>query len=146
MKKVKVFNNNKFIVGVRFQNANGRETNIPPNAFVYMDEEDILYVNSVSSLFSKGIIYTEDQDMLEMMGYIEQNPNSVSEKEIKDILELGNARMKTELKKLTENHAIQKVISVVQEGQVDLTMAKIKIISETLDIDPELLHNDEELI
>lgn len=132
--RCKVFNNNDFNVGVRLENP-VREVNIKANTFVLMDEEDILYTNSVSKLFEKGILYVEDQDLLEKMGYTEQNPNTISEKEIEEMLKLPNAKLKKEISKITEDHAIRKVISVILKQKVDLSMSKIKIINDSLGID-----------
>src|SRR5699024_5865170 len=98
-------------------------------------EDDILYTNSVSKLFEKGVIYVEEQDMLEKMGYIEKNPNTISEKEILEILEMNNARLKREISKITEDHAISKVIAVIKDGKVDLSLSKIKIVDDALGID-----------
>lgn len=132
--KYKVYNNNGFNVGIRLENP-VREISLKANTFVVMEEEDILYTNSVSKLFSKGVIFVEEQDMLEKMGYIEKNPNSISEKEIEEILKLGNAKLKKEIAQITEDHARSKVISVIQNGKVDLSQSKIKIIEDALDID-----------
>lgn len=132
--KYKVINNNKFGVGIRLENP-VRELSIKADTYIMMEEDDILYTNSVSKLFEKGVIYVEDQDMLEKMGYIEKNPNTISEKEIEEILKLSNAKLKKEIAQITEDHAISKVISVIKEGKVDLSQSKIKIIDDALNID-----------
>lgn len=141
--KFKVENNNNFTVGIRYEN-NGTEINIRPNTHVLMSEEDILYVNSVSKLFERGVLLTKDQDALEKMGYIEQNSNSLSVEEAVKLLELGNAKLKLELKKITEKHAIDKIITAAKK--VDLSMAKIKIINDALDIKIQEDLDDEDLI
>lgn len=128
MTKFKVFNNNDFTVGIRYEDSN-REQNIMPNSRIMMEEDDIFYVDSVSKLFSKGVIFIQDQGMLENMGYSEPSPNSISETEIKDILKMGNAKMKNELKKLDADHAISKVIKVAREDG-ELTQTKQKIITD----------------
>lgn len=132
--RYKVFNNNKFGVGIRLENP-VRELSIKAKTYIMMEEDDILYTNSVSKLFEKGVIFVEDQDMLEKMGYLEKNPNAIDEKEIEEILKLSNAKLKKEIVKITEDHAISKVISVIQEGRVDLSQSKIKIIDDALNID-----------
>ena len=135
--KYRVYNNNNFSVGIKLENPD-RELNIRPNTSVLMEEEDIFYTDSVSKLFAKGVVYIEDQDMLEKMGYVERNPNSISEEEIEAMLKLGNAKLRKEIAKITERHAIAKVVSVIQKGKVDLSQSKIKIINDALDID---IHN-----
>lgn len=141
--KFKVENNNNFTVGIRYEN-NGTEINIRPNTHVLMSEEDILYVNSVSKLFERGVLLTKDQNALEKMGYIEQNPNTLSEVEAIELLKLSNARLKSELTKITEKHAIDKIISAGKK--VDLSMAKIKIINDTLGIKIQEELDDEDII
>lgn len=140
--KYKVINNNDFSVGIRYENT-GHEITIRPRTHVMMEEEDILYVNSVSKLFQKGIIYTESEEMLEQMGYLEKSPNTISVAEASEILKLANGKMKLELKKITEKHAIDKVLKAVK--QADLSQSKLKIIQDVFDVDinDEL---DEELI
>src|SRR5690625_373807 len=132
----KVFRSNDYNIGIRLENPS-RELNIRANTYISMNEEDILYTNSVSTLFLSGQLYVESQDLLEEMGYIEKNPNSIGKDEIKEILKSGNSRIKREFSKLTEQHAVRKVITVIGENQeeLDLSQSAIKIINDTLKID-----------
>lgn len=145
MKRFKVINNNDFLVGLRFSNT-GTEKLIQKRAFIYLNDEEIQEINSVSKLFQKGVIYVEDEEANKSLGYTEKNPNTISEPEVKAILELGNAKMKQELSKITEDHAIKKVMNVISDGKVDLPQSKIKIISDTLKIDVNELIVDAETI
>ena len=131
--KYKVFNNNRFNVGIRFENEANREILIKPNSFVLMSEDDILYVDTVSKLFSKGILYVEDEDLMVKMGYMEKNPNTISEDEIRKILKMPNNKMKEALSKLDAKHAIDKVITVAKES--DLPQSKLKIIKELFNVE-----------
>jgi hypothetical protein len=131
--KYKVFNNNRFNVGIRFENEANREILIKPNSFVLMSEDDILYVDTVSKLFSKGILYVEDEDLMVKMGYMEKNPNTISEDEIRKILKMPNNKMKEALSKLDAKHAIDKVIAVAKES--DLPQSKLKIIKELFNVE-----------
>lgn len=130
MTKYKVFNNNNFNIGIRYENQPNREQIIRAKSFVLMEEDDIYYVDSASTLFKKGIIFLEDEDMLEKMGYTEKNPNTISEKEIKEIFRMSNGKMKAELKKLDAKHAFDKVIDVARK--TDLPQSKLKIISDVI--------------
>jgi hypothetical protein len=131
--KYKVFNNNRFNVGIRFENEANREILIKPNSFVLMSEDDILYVDTVSKLFSKGILYVEDEDLMVKMGYMEKNPNTISEDEIRKILKMPNNKMKEALSKIDAKHAIDKVIAVAKES--DLPQSKLKIIKELFNVE-----------
>lgn len=133
--KHKVFNNNPFSVGIKFENDRGREVVIKgkkPQAkaasFVMLEEDDILYVDSVSSLFSNGVIYIDDQDMLEKMGYIEKNPNTISDEDIEKLLKAKNPSLKKEIKEITAPHAQDKVIEHAKK--MDLPQSKIKILED----------------
>lgn len=141
--RYKVENNNDFSVGIRFENKPGHDIVIRPNSFVMMEEEDILYVDSVSKLFSKGVIFTEDKGVLEKMGYVEKNPNTISKEEVKELLDSNNSRLKSELTKITESHAIKKITDVIKDGEVDLSQSKMKIIGDALDVDLNAVTNDE---
>lgn len=141
--KYKVHNNNHFSVGIKLENPN-RELNIRPKTSIMMEEEDIFYTDSVSKLFEKGILYVEEDEALEKMGYTEKNPNSISEAEIEEMLKLSNAKLKKEILQITERHAVAKVISVIKQGRVDLSQSKIKIINDALDIDVDLILKESE--
>lgn len=144
MKKIKVYNNNNFLVGLRFPNT-GTEKLVRKNAFIYLTDEEIQEINSASKLFQKGILHVESQEDNEALGYTEKNPNSLDEKEAEEILKLGNSQMKNRLSKITEDHAIRKFVNVIQRGSVDLTLAKLKIISDTLGVEQEDLVNADEI-
>jgi hypothetical protein len=131
--KYKVFNNNRFNVGIRFENETNRDIIVKPKSFVLMSEDDILYIDSISKLFSKGILYVEDEDLMVKMGYMEKNPNTISEDEIRKILKMPNNKMKEALSKLDAKHAIDKVIAVAKES--DLPQSKLKIIKELFNVE-----------
>jgi len=131
--KYKVFNNNRFNVGIRFENEANREILIKPNSFVLMSEDDILYVDTVSKLFSKGILYVEDEDLMVKMGYMEKSPNTISEDEIKKILKMPNNKMKEALSKIDAKHAVDKIIAVAKES--DLPQSKLKIIKDLFNVE-----------
>lgn len=131
--KVKVINNNRFSVGIDFANEASRQVNIKPNSFALLEEDDILYIDSVSRLISGGTLLVENQDTNEKMGYVEKNPNTISEDEIVAILKMPAKKMKEELEKLTSKHAIDKVIAIAKEQ--DLQTSKLKVIKEVFGID-----------
>lgn len=131
--KYKVINNNSFNIGIRFENESNRDIIIKPNSFVLLSEDDILYVDTVSKLFSKGFLYVEDEELMIKMGYMERNPNTISEDEIRKILKMPNNKMKDELSKLDAKHAIEKVVAIAKES--DLPQSKLKIIKELFNVE-----------
>ncbi|MCP1159438.1 hypothetical protein [Bacillus infantis] len=141
--KYKVINNNRFNVGIRFQNEANREILIKAKSFTLMSEDDILYVDTVSKLFSGGTLHIDDQELNEKMGYIEKNPNTISEEDIEKILKLNAKKMKEELEKLDSKHAIEKVVAVAKEA--DLPTSKLKVIKELFKV--EILEEiDQEIV
>jgi hypothetical protein len=132
MAKKKVVNNNRFNVGLKLMDGI-REVLIRPNSFVYLDEEEIHYLNSVSRLFRNGVLYCEDEEMMQDMGYTEKNPNVINEDEIKEMFKLSANKLKTELEKITAQHAIDKIIAVAKES--DLPTSKLKVIKEVYGIE-----------
>lgn len=131
--KYKVFNNNPFMVGIRFEHEVNREIGIKPNSFVLMTEDDILYVDTVSTLFEEGVLFVDNQELMEKMGYIERNPNTITDEEVKRIFSLSNAKMKEALEKITAQHAIDKIVSLAKQS--DLNQSKMKIIKDQFNIE-----------
>lgn len=123
--KYKVENKNNFAVGIQLQNPY-REQNIMPNSFALLTKDEIAYVDSVSTLFKRGMLYVDDNEINEMLGYVEVNKNIISEDEIKTLLKGNMNSMKSRLNELTETHAKNKVIKVLKEIGADLTMKKVK--------------------
>lgn len=131
--KYKVINNNPFHVGIRFENESNREVSIKANSFLLMSEDDILYVDTVSKLFKNGIIYVEDNDLNIKMGYMEKNPNVLSEEDVEKILKFAPKKMKEELEKLDAKHAIEKVIIAAKNA--DLPQSKLKVIKDVFNVE-----------
>ena len=127
--KTKVFNNNSFNVGIRFENEANREILIRGKSFALMVEDDILYVDTASKLFEEGILFIEDQELNEKMGYSDKNPNTISDEEIAKILASNIGIMKKSLEKINAQHAKDKVVQIAKE--TDLPKSKIEAI-ETL--------------
>lgn len=132
--KYKVINNNRFNVGIKFENEANREILVKGKSFTLMSEDDILYVDTVSRLFSKGTLLIEDEDINVKMGYLEKNPNTISEEEILKILKSTSVKkMKEDLEKLDAKHAIEKVVAVTKEA--DLPQSKLKVIKELYNVE-----------
>ena len=137
--KVKVFNKNKFNVGIRLINPL-REMNIIAGSFVNLEEDDIYYLNTICTLFQRGMLTIENKEennvVNENLGFSEPNPNFKSEDEIEDILSITNfQKMKKELSLITEPHVIDAVYRVAKRNMDSMTGAKLKFISEFCKMD-----------
>lgn len=125
MQKYKVENKNGFAVGIKLNNPD-REQNIMPKSFAKLTIDEIAYVDSISTLFKRGMLTVDDDDINEMLGYVEKNPNIIDEESIEKIIKGNINTMKKEISKLTEEFAKGKVMSVVKKCGSDLSVAKIK--------------------
>jgi hypothetical protein len=123
--KYKVENRNNFAVGITLQNPY-REQNIMPMSFAKLSKDEIAYVDSISTLFKRGMLFVDDEEINEMLGYNEVNKNIISEDEIKTLLKGNISNMKKRFNQLDEIHAKNKVIKVLKEIGADLTMKKVK--------------------
>jgi len=128
-KKVKVYNRNKFDVGIKLINPN-REQNIKGGSFTIIEDDDIYYLNTISSLFRRGMLVVEDEEVNINLGFADIRPVTRTDAEIEAILRGNFLKMKSELLAITENfmkHAIFKVASTIAD---ELSGSKIKFISE----------------
>ncbi|MMZ63777.1 hypothetical protein D1872_260530 [compost metagenome] len=81
--------------------------------------------------------------MLELMGLSTDIPDAITEEDIKNLFKLSAQKLKTELAKITEKHAQDKVVQVAKDA--DLQTSKLKVIKEAFGV--EMLEEvDEEII
>ncbi|MFA1510078.1 hypothetical protein ACDN41_12680 [Priestia aryabhattai] len=143
MTKYKVYNDNPFSVGIRFENEVNREVTIRKGTNLPLSQDDILYAESAGRLFSKGVLTVKEQDVLEMMGLSTEIPDAITGEDIKNLFKLSATKLKTELEKITEKHAQDKIIQAAKDA--DLQTSKLKVIKETFGV--EMLEEvDEEII
>lgn len=133
MGKVKVKNDNKFNVGIRFENEVNREVTIRAKTFLFLDENDIQYINAVSNLIRDGVLTVEDPEVMESMGYVEKSPNAITQEEIEKMFKLSASKLKVELEKIDAKHAINKIIEFAKTA--DLPQSKLKVIKEVFNIE-----------
>ncbi|MFO1442805.1 hypothetical protein KDN24_06200 [Bacillus sp. Bva_UNVM-123] len=130
---IKVVNDNRFNVGIRFENEANREITVRAKSFVLMSENDILYVDSVSKLIRNGILSVENDELMQKMGYMEKSPNAITDDEIDKIFKLPVNKLKAELEKIDSKHAIDKVAHAAKTA--DLPQSKLKVIKEVLNVE-----------
>jgi hypothetical protein len=129
MAKIKVYNKNRFDVGVKLINP-VREQNIKAGSFSVMEEDDIYYLDTTSALFRRGMLVVDDPDIILNMGYTEVNESIKSDEEIKEILKLSITKMKSELNKIQEPHLVNAVFNIAKIIGGELSGNKIKFLSE----------------
>ena len=124
-KKYKILNNNSFAVGIQLQNPQ-REQNIMPKSFALLTIDEIAYVDSVSKLFKRGMLVSEDNEINEMLGYVEVNKNVISDNEITTLLKGNFQVMKKRFEEITEIYAKSRIIEIFKKIGADLPMKKGK--------------------
>jgi hypothetical protein len=129
MSKVKVFNKNKFDVGIRLINPQ-REQNIKAGSFTIIDEEDVYYLDSISTIFKRGILVVDNDVINENIGCTSVKESILSDSEIITLLRLSFTKMKQELSKIVEPHIIDSVYRVAKVYILELSGAKIKYLTE----------------
>lgn len=132
-KKIKVSNNNPFDVGVKVDVGTPKSFTVKSKSFVYLQEDEIMYVDSTSRSFRDGFLRIEDEEVKENMGQIGDNPNDITDDEIEKLLNGHLKTMEKGLKELTALHAKNRVVEKAKT--LDLTAGKLKIIKEVLGVD-----------
>lgn len=129
MAKIKVLNTNKFDIGISLINP-PREQNIKAGSFTMLDSEDIYYLDSICTLFKRGYLSIQSEEIKEELGYIENNESIKTEQEIEEILKGNFIKMKSALNKITEPHMIDLVYNVSKKVYDELSGSKLKFISQ----------------
>lgn len=128
--KHKVYNKNKFNIGIRLINPT-REQNIIAGSFAMLDDDDIYYLNTICTLFKRGMLVLDDDEVNTNLGFVESNPNCKSDDDIKEILKTPNIlKMKKELSTITEPHIKDAVFRIAKSMADSMTISKLKCISE----------------
>jgi hypothetical protein len=129
MAKVKVFNRNKFDIGVKLMNP-VREQNIKAGSFTIMDEDDVYYLDTICTLFKRAMLVIDNEEVNTELGFVEKNPNTKTDSEIKTILNGNFLKMKKELSLITEPHTIDLVYNTARSIAKDMSGTKLKYISQ----------------
>ena len=128
-KNIRIFNPQKFEVGIKTQ-AYPLGFTIMPKSFAMVSEEDVEYINSISTVFTRGVLRLdkENNDLLRVVGIdVDTNPHYADEEMIRKHLS-GSAKALTEwLGQITEDYVLDKVFNVAKE--MNLPANKIKVLS-----------------
>jgi hypothetical protein len=130
--KVKVFNRNKFDVGVKLINPI-REQNIKAGSFTIIEEDDIYYLDTICSLFRRGMLVIDNEEIKANLGYVESNEGIKTDEEIINILKSSFNVMKTKLEKIVEPHVIDVVYNITKSMGNELSGQKLKYLRKFCD-------------
>ncbi len=131
MGKIKVFNDNKHHVGIKLENGTGRD--IAPGSFALLNEDDVAFIMSTSSLFSNHHLSIKDEAVIEDLGVTKEDVNFDSDEEILAKLKKSNLpTLKKYLSGIKEPHLQNRVIALAKVNG-DLAVSKITAIEEAFD-------------
>ena len=129
MAKIKVFNKNKFDIGIKLINP-VREQNIKAGSFTIIEDDDVYYLDSICTLFKRCMLTIEDSTIIEGLNMSEQQVMIKTDEEIIAILKGNFAKMKSELSKITEPHLKDAVYQISKPISSELSGGKLKFLSE----------------
>lgn len=126
--KIKVYNPQKFDVGVKtLDNQVG--INIKAGSFALLDENDIAYITSTSTLFERGLLRVDDEhnETLQSSGVDPvNNPNYIDDADIRKILSGSQKKIAEWLNTINEEYILERVYDIAND--MDLTAGKIKVL------------------
>ncbi|MBK5239811.1 hypothetical protein [Clostridium sp.] len=136
-KKYKVFNRNKYDVGIAFMDQ-VRTMNVKSGSFVLLAEDEIAFLHSISTTFSDKELSVDDLDIRQnILGFTANEKVSLSSSEIVVILKSALPKMKKELELITEENFKYLIFEEAKKMYDDLTGGKIDFLAEYCNKDPE---------
>ena len=127
-KRIKVYNYNKFPVGIKLDN--GREQNIAPGSFAKLTQDDIDYLATISRVFSGGYLRidpAQEDEILDQIGIVkEDNPNFMDDAEIKKKLALSAAKLGAWLADIDDKLLLDRILHMAKD--MDIAASKMKVI------------------
>lgn len=132
MEKVRVWNKQKFDVGVKtFGHPLG--VNIPSKSFIPMDKDEVAQLISTCSLFQRGILTVEEanKNLMEEGGvFVEDLPNCVTDEEIQKFLSGSAKKLEEWLKTITEGYVLERIYDKAMT--MNLQAGKLRILQEKM--------------
>ena len=130
-KKVKVYNRNKHDVGIVLMN--GIPRNVVAGSFMLLDEDDIAFLMSTTTVFTGHHLSIEDDEVIADLGVEKDEVFVPTDDDIeKKLKSSNNASLKKYLEGITELH-LRKRICQIAKG-LDLPASKIKLIEDEFDL------------
>ena len=132
-KKVKLYNRNKFDVGVKFINPI-REQNVKAGSFTIVEEDDVYYLNTTCNLIRRGMLTLDEKEteIINNLGFADDAVKVISktDAEIEAILRGNITKMKNELSVITEAFMKDAVYQIAKGISDELNGNKLKYLAE----------------
>jgi len=129
MAKVKMFNKNRFDIGISLINPS-REQNIRAGSFTIVEEDDVYYLDTICTLLKRGMLVVENEEVNINLGIMDKNPNVVNEVEMLKTLRGNFLKMKKDLEIITEPHTKNAIYSLARSISGELSGAKLRFLGE----------------
>ena len=124
---IKVKNGNQYNVGLLCQKWNKHRA-VKPGSFIYLNEEEVRELDSDYDLFSSGELTIDDAEINTALGYVDKNPNILTDKDVENIFKLTAPQIKEKLVDVTEMFAFNRIFDVAKKS--DLSVSKLKAVEE----------------
>jgi tmRNA-binding protein len=142
-KQIKVSNPYPFRQGLKLMDGI-REIVVHPKSFVMLDENEIYYINNMSTVFQRRKLIIHDDKVNKNLGLdFKDDISSLTDEEIKTILAEGSAAIKSKLANVKGKHVIDRIVDIAKEMD-DLSKGAINALQEVSGYNFEQLLNNEQ--
>lgn len=131
-KNVRLYNPQKFDVGVKLLD-NERGMNVRAGSFIQISENDVAYINSISTLLRRGILRVEKEKeiLLKEVGIdAETDPCFITDDEIRKKLGMSAKKIEEWISTVDEPFILDRVYDAAVD--MNLTMSKIKVLQAAM--------------
>ena len=117
-----------------------REVVVHPNSFVFLEENDVYYINNMCRLFREKTLFIDDEEINETLGY---DKDYLTNEKIKHLLSKSPKDIKKVVEENNYKHIKDRIVNVAKD--MDLPASKLRIIEEATGYDIEqILKSDKE--
>lgn len=131
-KNIRLYNPQKFDVGVKLLD-NDRGVNVRAGGFIQISEDDIAYINSISSVLRRGMLRIEKEKeiLMQEVGIdTDSDPNFITDEEIQKKLGMSAKKIDEWLATVEEEYIKERIFNIAIG--MNLTMSKVKVLQAAM--------------
>ena len=132
VKNIRLYNPQKFDVGVKLLD-NDRGMNVRAGGFIQISENDVAYINSISSILRRGMLRVEKEKeiLLQEVGIApETDPNFIDDEAIRKKLSMSAKKVEEWLQTVQEEYIRDRIYDIAME--MNLPLNKIKVLQAAM--------------
>lgn len=132
VKNIRLYNPQKFDVGVKLLD-NDRGMNVRAGGFIQISENDVAYINSISSVLRRGMLRVEKEKeiLLQEVGIApETDPNFIDDEAIRKKLSMSAKKIEEWLQTVQEEYIRDRIYDIAME--MNLPLNKIKVLQAAM--------------